>query len=106
VPKYRETPRPGGGYRVVHLPSQRILFGVSPDVQAMLNRTRPQLAMSSHPMRSLQSDWDAVGEVVFEFDVLDVLPPSKDPDEDATDDLEMVLELWADKFQIEPSALY
>jgi hypothetical protein len=106
VRQYKETPRPAGVYRIVHLPSQRILLGVSPDAQAMLNRTRAQLTMSSHPIGQLQNDWDADGEDGFEFDVLDVLPPSKNPDEDATDDLEMLLELWSDRLQIEPSARY
>jgi hypothetical protein len=106
VRKYKETPRPAGVYRVVHLPSQRVLLGVSPDAQAMLNRTRAQLTMSSHPVGQLQSDWDADGEDGFEFEILDVLPPSKDLDEDATDDLQVLLELWADKLQIEPSTLY
>jgi hypothetical protein len=106
VRKYRETPRQAGVYRVMHLPSQRTLLGVSPDAQAMLNRTRAQLAMSTHPIRQLQRDWDTDSEDAFEFIVLDVLPPAKDPDEDASADLELLLELWTHKLEIEPSAMY
>ena len=106
VRAYRETPRPAGIYRVVHQPSQRILLGASPDAPAMLNRTRAQLAMSSHPNRQMQVDWDADGEGGFVFEVLDLLQPSDDPTLDVNDDLQTLLELWEEKLEIEPGTSY
>lgn len=106
VRRYRDTPRPAGVYRVVHQPSQRTLLGVSPDAPAMLNRVRAQLSMSSHPNRQLQSDWDADGDAGFEFEVLDLLPPSDDPSEDLSEDLQTLLQLWVEKLEIEPGASY
>ena len=100
VRTYKETPRPAGIYRVVHQPSQRILLG------AMLNRTRAQLSMSSHPNRQMQADWDADGEGGFVFEVLDLLQPSDDPNLDVNDDLQTLLELWVEKLQIEPGTSY
>jgi len=106
VRRYKETPRPAGVYRVVHQPSRRILLGVSPDAPAMLNCTRAQLTMSSHPNRQLQRDWDADGEGGCAFEVLDLLPPSDDPNNDVGEDLQTLLELWVEKLQIEPGTLY
>jgi hypothetical protein len=100
VRKYKETPRPAGVYRIVLNPSQRTLLGASRDARAMLNRTQTQLAMSSHPNRRLQNDWDVDGAGGFEFEVLDLLPPSDDPNHDVSADLQTLLELWMDKLQI------
>ena len=59
--KYKETPRPVGGYRVQHQSSGRTLLGASPDAPAMLNRMQAQLRMKGHPNRALQADWDTDG---------------------------------------------
>lgn len=105
VRKYNET-RPAGVYRVVHQPIQRVLLGVTPDVPAMFNRIRAQLAMSSHPNRQLQSDWDTGGEEAFEFEILDLLAPPDDPNQDINDDLQTLLELWAERLQVDSGTSY
>ena len=106
VRKYKETPRPAGVYRVVHQPSQRVFLGVSPDVPAMFNRIRAQLAMSSHPNRQLQSDWDTDGAESFGFEILDLLTPPDDPTQDINADLQTLLELWTEKLQVDSGTSY
>lgn len=72
----------------------------------MLNRMRAQLTMSSHPNRQLQADWDAEGEDGFVFEVIDLLSASDDLNEDVSDDLQTLLELWTEKLQIDPGSSY
>ena len=67
---------------------------------AILNRIRAQLGFGSHPSRQLQRDWDTDGEDGLEFEVLDRLPPSDDPGQDITRDLQALLELWQERLQI------
>ena len=40
------------------------------------------------------------GEDGFEFELLDRLPPSDDPGQDLTRDLQALLELWQERLQI------
>ncbi|MBT8198411.1 MAG: GIY-YIG nuclease family protein [Acidimicrobiia bacterium] len=62
--------------------------------------------MSSHPNKALQHDWDADGREGFELEVLDVLPPPKEPDTDLSDDLETLLHLWTEKLDIDSGVSY
>jgi len=94
---YKQTPRPAGVYRVRHLSSGRALVGSSPDAPAMLNRIRAQLRMHGHPNRRLQEDWESDGPTAFVFEVLDLLPPSENPESDPADDLETLEALWREK---------
>lgn len=100
VRQYKETARPAGVYRVRHVPSGRTLLGSSRDAPAMLNRIRAQLRMRSHPNRALQADWESDGPDAFLFEVVDLLPPSSDPDDDLTDDLAMLEELWRERLAL------
>jgi hypothetical protein len=53
----------------------------------MLNRQRAQLRLGAHPNRA-----DA-----FEFEILDTLTPSDEPDYDPSDDLRVLESLWIEK---------
>ena len=72
------------------------------DEQAMLNRTRAQLDMGSHQNKQPQADWGKDGPQAFQFEVLGLLPPTDDPDEDVSEDLETLLVLWGEKLGVEP----
>lgn len=106
IRRYRDQPRPAGVFRVLHKPSGRILLGASPDAPARLRRIQAQLEMTSHPNRDLQCDWDSDGITSFEFGVMDLLPPNDSPDADVSDELEALLELWAEKLDLDPTLYY
>ncbi len=106
IRRYQETPRPAGIYRVTHVASGRTMVGTSPDAPARLRRIQTQLELGSHPSRGLQDDWDANGQAGFQFEVLDLLPPPKDQNVDIESELESLLELWAEKLGIDPTAPY
>ena len=104
--QYKETPRPAGVYCVRHTSSGRVLLGSSVDAPAMLNRIRAQLRMKGYPLPALQRDWDVDGPDGFDFEVVDLLPPSQTPDEDVTDDLATLEALWREKLEVESPLFY
>lgn len=106
VRQYKETPRPAGLYRVRHTPSGRFLLGSTPDAPAMLNRVRAQLRLGGHPNRTLRQDWETDGPEAFEFEVLDLLPPSDDPDRDLADELGVLEEMWRETLSAELESEY
>jgi len=97
IRRYKETPRPMGVYRVRNTANGRFLVGSTVDLPAMLNRLRFQLDLGSHPNGSLQTDWNASGAEVFEFEILDTLEPSDLPGNDPSDDLQTLEEMWLRK---------
>ncbi len=101
--QYLDTPRPAGVYRVLHRASGYALVGASPDAPAMLNRVRAQLRMGGHPDADLQRHWRSDGADAFDFEVLDLLEPSDDPDHDPADELRLLADLWRDKLGMSPS---
>lgn len=106
IRRYKETPRPAGVYRVVHVPSGRTLVGSSPDAPAMLNRIRAQLRMTSHRNADLQRDWDVDGPGGFRFEVLDTLELRGEPGDDPSADLAELETLWLEKLSLPGERLY
>ncbi len=97
IREYKETPRPMGLYRVQNTANGKTLIGTSRDLPSALNRHRAQLRMGGHRNRQLQADWNALGADVFNFEILDTLAPSDQPDYDPTNDLEMLENMWLQK---------
>ena len=77
IRKYKETPRPAGVYRVQHSPSRRVLLGSSSDAP------------------------DA-----FDFEVLDLLPPSETPESDQAEELSTLEGLWREKLDLGNGSMY
>ena len=75
----------------------RSLVGTSVNLPAMLNRQRAQLRLGAHPNRALQKDWNELGAEAFEFEILDTLTPSDEPDYDPSRDLRVLEDLWLEK---------
>jgi hypothetical protein len=97
IREYKETPRPMGVYRVHNTTNGKALIGTSRDLPSALNRHRAQLRIGGHPNRRLQAGWNASGADTFNFEVLDTLSPSDQPDYDPTDDLQVLEKMWLQK---------
>ena len=95
--EYKESRRPMGVYRVVNRVNGKGLVGSSVNVPAMLNRHQAQLKMGAHQNRALQADWKQFGAEAFEFEVLDTLEPTDQPDYDPAGDLHALEEMWLEK---------
>ena len=97
IREYKETPRPMGVYRLHNTTNGKCLVGSSVNLPAIFNRHQVQLKMGGHSNRALQKDWNELGPDAFEFEVLDLLEPSKDPGYDPAEDLRVLEEMWVDK---------
>ncbi len=106
IREYKETRQPAGVFRVRNTATGKSLVGSTANLPGTLNRHRFQLEHGSHPSRELQADWNALGPDVFEFEVLDQLKPSDKPDCDATEDLQVIKELWIEKLKASGHLLY
>jgi hypothetical protein len=103
---YKETLPLAGVFRVHNTATGKSLVGSTPNLPGALNRHRFQLERGSHPSRELQEDWNAIGAYSFEFEVLDQLKPSDKPGYDATEDLQVLKELWIEKLTASGELLY
>jgi hypothetical protein len=106
IREYKETLLPAGVFRVRNTATGKSLVGSSPNLPGTLNRHRFQLERGSHPSRELQADWNALGAGAFDFEVLDQLKPSDKPDDDPTEDLKVLKELWLEKLKASGELLY
>jgi hypothetical protein len=97
--QYKEGERPIGVFRVHNTVEDRSFVGASPDLPAMLNRQRFQLASGGHPNRRLQQDWNRLGAEAFAFEVLDTLERSEAPGWDPREDLRQLEQLWLEKLE-------
>lgn len=104
--EYKDTPRPAGLFRIRNTVTGKSLVGSSPDLPGMLNRQRFQLQNGSHPDKELQREWNELGGVAFEVDVLDRLEPKKEPGYDPTQDLRVLKDMWIQKFVAAGVPLY
>ena len=106
IRQYKETLPAAGVFRVRNTATGKSLVGSSANLPGTLNRHRFQLERGSHPSRELQADWNALGAGAFDFEVLDQLKPSDKPDDDPTEDLKVLKELWLEKLKASGELLY
>ena len=106
IREYKETPRPAGVYQVRNSVTGRSLIGSTTDLPGMLNRQRFQLENGSHPDKELQKDWSEFGSDKFEFEILDQLEPSDDPNYDPAEDLISLKNMWIEKLKESGETLY
>ena len=106
IREYKETLLPAGVFRIRNTATGKSLVGSTANLPGALNRHRFQLERGSHPSRELQTDWNALGADSFEFEVLDRLKPADKPGYDATEDLQVLKELWIEKLKATGELLY
>jgi len=104
--QYKDTPRAMGVYRVYNQEDGMFLVGSGKDVQAKLNRHQAELKFGGHRNKSLQADWNRLGESVFLFEIVELLSPLEDLDYDPTEDLEELLEMILERKEYALKKLY
>ncbi|MCB1686609.1 MAG: GIY-YIG nuclease family protein [Pseudomonadales bacterium] len=97
IDEYRRTPKEMGVYCVRNTRNGRCLVAASRDIRARFNRHRMDLKTNSDRNEALQSDWNEWGADAFEFEILDLLEPLKDPGYDPGEDLDVLEALWVEK---------
>jgi len=97
--KYRLTPRPMGVFSITNIENGKRFISSSLNLPGSFNRHKFQLNAGVHMSRSLQNEWNEIGEKGFEFEILEEIQPREDPAYDHAADLEFLEDLWLDKFE-------
>lgn len=79
--------------------NDKVLLGVSLNLDGVINRHEFQLKNGAHANKALQADWNALGSSNFAFEIVDELTPSQDPARDYRQELALLEKLWLEKLQ-------
>ena len=71
-------------------------LGASQDTQKDYNSNQFKLSMGGHPNRRMQALWNQYGPEAMTFSVLETLS-YEDPQEDHSEELELLREIWLEK---------
>ena len=71
-------------------------LGTSQDIPKDYNSNHFKLSMGGHPNRRMQALWNQFGPDAMDFSVLEPLS-YEDPQEDHTEELELLREIWLEK---------
>ena len=104
--KYKETLPPMGIFLIKNLTNGKVFIGSSLNLPGKKNSSEFQLKMGSHMNRQLQEDYKLSGPDNFRYEVLDYLDSKEGTDYDYSNDLSTLLELWADKLEVNADNCY
>ena len=99
IKAYKQSVRPMGIYQISNKINGKIFLGSSLDLKGILNRIKFQLKNNLHVNRTMQNDFNEVGEVNFSFDILDYLKPGEDKGENYKKELQILEKMWLEKLQ-------
>jgi hypothetical protein len=88
-----------GVFQIRNTVNQKVLVDSSLNIPGKINRITFQLTAGSHPSKSLQSDWNELGNYAFEFETLEDVLPRSDANYDYAADLETLEDLWLEKLE-------
>jgi biotin operon repressor len=103
---YKLTPIPMGIYQIRNLKNGHIFIGGSPNLQAKITRHKAELRSGGNRNIELQKEWSEYGESGFVFEILDYLKPNDEPDFNYDKELEVLKELWFNKFKSENKSVF
>lgn len=88
-----------GVFQIKNEQTGKILIGSAKNINGRINRIKFELKNGTHTNKTLQEDFNKIGEASFSFEVLDYLEPKKDLNYDYSEDLKILEEMWVDKKQ-------
>ncbi len=88
-----------GVFQVRNTTNNKIFVGSSVNCDAMWNRIRLQLQTGSHPSTTLQSDWNALGDSAFVFEVISEVQQKEDYTGDYAADVKGLEEMFIEELQ-------
>src|SRR5258708_2800823 len=97
--EYKLSHRPMGVFQIRNTANDRVFVDSSVNVPGKINRHRFALNAGLHASKSLQVDWNELGENAFEFETLEPVEPRDDPHYDYAGDLEVLEGLWLEKLE-------
>jgi hypothetical protein len=98
VRQYLETKTPMGILAIKNIKENKIFLETSIDTKSKINSLKLQLATGGCRIRSLQQDWNKLGEDDFIFEVLEVLEYDEDESKkDYSEELKILKMIWEER---------
>ena len=99
IREYKLSHRPMGVFQIVNKLNGKVFIDSSTNVPGKINRHKFALTHGSHASRSLQTDWNELGEGSFAFETVEPVEPRVEPNYDYKADLEFLENLWLEKLE-------
>lgn len=90
----RDAFPPMGVFAIRNLANGRVRVKTSRNVPGAINRMGFELRQGSHPDKSLQAEWNAIGPDGFRMDVLELMKQRVDPAFDYASELTLLQTLY------------
>ena len=97
IRQYKEREIPAGIFQIKNIATGKVLLGSSFNIEGSLNRHKFQLSTGQHPNRALQQDWKEYGPEKFQFEVMEVVKRTDDPNFNLEDELTLLEQIWLEK---------
>jgi group I intron endonuclease len=97
--EYIERVKPAGIYQVKNMANGKMLLGSSLNLEGPLNRHKFMLKIGSHTNKTLQADWNELGQNTFVFEVLEEVKMKEDLNFNLQDELTLLEMIWLEKLQ-------
>jgi group I intron endonuclease len=97
--EYIERVKPAGIYQVKNMANGKMLLGSSLNLEGPLNRHKFMLKIGSHTNKTLQADWNELGQNAFVFEVLEEVKMKEDLNFNLQDELTLLEMIWLEKLQ-------
>lgn len=91
--------RPMGVFQIRNTTNDRIFVDSSSNIPGKVNRHKFTLNAGLHESKTLQADWNDLGETAFEFETLEPVEPRDDQNYNYAADLETLENLWLEKLE-------
>ncbi len=96
---YKLSHRPMGVFQIRNKTNDRVFVDSSTNIPGKVNRHRFALNLGSHASKSLQTEWNELGESAFEFETIEPVEPRDDANYDYKADLITLEDLWLEKLE-------
>ena len=106
IKDYKNSVPEIGLYAIKNKLNNKIFLGMSLNLNGPFGRHQFELRMGNHPCKSMQNDFNSMGEESLSFEILDKLKRNDNPFYDYKPDLIELLELWKDKLRNEGFEVY
>lgn len=99
VQEYKLSHRPMGVFQIRNVTNDKVFVDSSLNIPGKINRHRFTLNAGMFKSRSLQDDWNVLGEASFEFETLEPVEPRSDSNYDYAADVQVLEDLWLERLE-------
>ena len=96
---YKLSHRPMGVFQIRNVTNDKIFVDSSLNIPGKINRHKFVLNAGLFVGKTLQKNWNELGEAAFEFETLEPVEPRSDANYDYAADVKVLEDLWLEKLE-------